>query len=281
MAKRFNAVIRRPNRRIRRNTGRKGLRNFLFSKLSAILLLLLVVATGSSYYFFASDKFLIKNIVIEGASPSIERDVRSYIAGFLESKMLFILKPDKVTLFPESKISRDLVSELPRIKEARVQIIHPDALKIEIIERTEHGIWCDYAVSVPLCYFYDSEGVIYQTAPNSVKGSLITPLRDKRGIDHGLGSEVVGQDIIDFTDKLAEALRFAYEKPFYISIEDNEEIRAGFSSGWEARFSMNNPVLESVENLILVIEEEIGINARELEYMDLRLGNKVFYKYKE
>ena len=280
MAKKFSAVIKRRNRYIRGGVLKKNFRGFLFSRYAFLFLLALVVAGGLAYYFFISDKFLIRQIKISGASSSIEASVDGYVADILESKLLFFIKKNKTTLFPEAEISKNITSVIPKIKEADIRVMYPGIVEIGVVERTQHGIWCEYNISTPVCYFYDDDGIIYQTAPNSVRGSLIVSLRDKREVSFELGDKAMEADIIEFTDELSEALRFAYEKPFYISIESDTEIRAGFGSGWEAYFSTGNPVLESVENLILVIEEEINTRVSELEYIDLRLGNKVFYKYK-
>jgi len=159
----------------------------------------------------------------------------------------------------------------------------PSTLNIKVEERKQEGIWCVYgnSESIPECFFYDKEGVIYEEAPNSVRGSLIKNIRDGRVEEAQLGSAVVDALLLEYINNLIDALELAYEHPNYIFIKNDDEIRAGFLKGWEAYFSRSQDLIESVENLILILDKEIGTRASELLYIDLRLGNKAFYKYSE
>lgn len=281
MPKEFSAVIKRRNPRPKNALFRKGVRGIIFSKVFLLFLFIVLGLTILFYYFFISNKFLVTRVEISGASVAVEVDIRDYIQNAMEDKILFVLKRDKTTLFPQGKVSAELIPKIPEIKKIDISIFYPDGVKIKIEERTQRGIWCDYTLNIPTCYFYDEGGIIYQAAPNSVAGSLIIPIRDKRELDYQLGAEVLDASTRNFIEELSEALGFAYEKPFYITIENNYEIRTGFALNWEAYFSIDRSAFESIENLILVIKEEIGPRVSELEYIDLRLGNKVFYKYKE
>ena len=260
-------------------------RAFLHKNLKTLLVLLLVILVFSSvvYFLFFTDQFLVKNINIAGASETTTQEINSYLEQVFNSKKFLILKQNKTLNFPIFEAQKELLFEIPKIKKVSIETRMPNSLVISVQERKQEGIWCAYGNvdSLPKCYFYDVEGVIYEPAPNSIRGSLIKIIRDGRVQQAQMGVAVIDAELSQYLSNLSEALEFAYEYPSYLFIKTEDEIHVGFSGGWEAQFSRSQDLIESIENLLLVLEEEIGNRTNELEYVDLRLGNKVFYKYKE
>lgn len=254
---------------------------------------ILVFFLSIGYFLFFTEQFLITNINIE-ANKNTEQNIHEYLDKIFDSKKFFILRQNKTINFPTENFKKNIFFEIPKIKKVEVQIQVPSTLNIKVEERKQEGIWCVYGnlESIPECFFYDKEGIIYEEAPNSVRGSLIKNIRDGRVEVAQLGSAVMNTQLLEYINNLINALELAYEHPNYIFIKNNDEIRAGFSKGlpaassaaqvgWEAYFSRSQDLIESVENLILILEKEIGVRVSELLYIDLRLGNKAFYKYSE
>lgn len=149
------------------------------------------------------------------------------------------------------------------------------------------------------CFYYGSDGVIFQESPNTSQGFLIREVRDKRYTSVNprtqtttqsseqsknsktvyLGSQVLTEQDIAQLDLLYAALTMGVEFPTYITLVDEYEMRAGFQQGWEVYFSRQDPLVQQVENLAAVLNEHIEHNKRFLEYIDVRYGNKIFYKY--
>lgn len=245
----------------------------------------LVSVSAFGYYFFFSQYFTITEVVISGASPEIKRGIEIYFDEVSQSKKFIFLAQNKTLFFPKSSFRADLLSALPRIEEADIVVEVPHTLSINVHERIIEGIWCASGnqgeEDVSSCYFYDAHGVIYESAPNVARGSLIIFIRDKRYGEVQLGDTVLSRDDLAFIEKLIAALSLAYTKPSYITMVSNEEIRTGFPEGWKAYFTRSESIVTQVENLVLVLEREIGDELPFLLYVDLRLVNKVFYKFLE
>lgn len=267
-------------------------RFFIFSffrffplKMYVPLFVVLVSVSGFGYYFFGSQYFNITEVIISGASPEIERGIKIYFDEVSRSKKFIFFAQNKTLFFPKSSFRADLLSALPRIEEADIVVEVPHTLSIDVDERMIEGIWCASGNQgeggVSSCYFYDIHGVIYEASPNAARGSLITLINDQRVERAELGDIVLNGDTIVFIQKLIAALSLAYTKPNYITVVSNEEIRTGFPQGWEAYFIRSESITEQVENLVLVLEREIGEHGASLLYIDLRLVNKVFYKLLE
>ena len=154
------------------------------------------------------------------------------------------------------------------------------------------------------CFYYGHDGVIFQKAPQTSRGFLIHEVRDRRYKDASatiaqssqtneqkqteqllentvvyLGDQVLTKQDMEQIDLLYVALTMGVESPTYLTIVDEYEIRAGFPKGWEVYVSRQDPFVRQVENLAVVLEKHIKNNERFLEYIDVRYGNKIFYKY--
>lgn len=276
-----SVVIKRSRPQKKRVLLLRAYRGLLTSKVSFILGALILILLALGYFLFFTDQFLIKNINIEGAGETTKSQINNLLESVFNSKRFLILKQNRVVSFPSAEFERNLLFEIPKIKIASVETKSPGSIIIKVEERQQDGIWCAYGNTeiILSCYFYDKDGVVYEEAPNSLKGSLIKIIRDERVSEAILGSAVMDMDLLEYINNLIGTLEIAYEHPNYIFIKNNSEIHAVFSAGWEAQFSRSQNLVESVENLILILEEEIGTRIGELEYVDLRLGNKAFYKW--
>lgn len=249
--------------------------------LTGCFICLLLVAFA--YFFLISDKFLLTEVIVEGVdNKELKESVENYYNIVAQSKKLYFIRQNKTFSFPKESFESDLLTVVPKINEVEVEVKVPHGILIRAKARKEAGVWCKYNIDrlSENCYFYDAKGVIYETAPQSLKGSLIVYIRDGRFENPALGEKVLDQDLIEYTENLIQLLSMVDLKPEYIFFKNNIDIHTGFNKGWEAYFLRENNIQESVENLKLVLDKEIGNRVGELEYVDLRLLNKVFYKFR-
>ena len=285
----FNAVIRPARGRKKNAIGWRGFHisfpfflNFGLSHRTKFVIFGLVVVFFSLFsYIFFSEQFSITDVRVIGASSEARERVENFYALQSRSRYFLLFQKDKTILFPIDDFRSNLLNAVPEIKIAEVQTDMPHALIIRVEERTIEGVWCGERGE---CYFFDETGVIYDEAPDSPRGALITLVRDRRGGDFKLGDTVLSAELLDYIDKLNKGLELSYKKPAYISVQDEDELRTGFASGagiWEAYFSRSNTVISQIESLNLVLDEEIGNDEPFLSYIDLRFGSKVFYKFRD
>ncbi|MEX0877452.1 MAG: hypothetical protein WDZ40_01150 [Candidatus Spechtbacterales bacterium] len=278
--KNFDAVIKNKNPRKRKRKRVSFVRKFIFTKYFVVVSIFLVVVAVLVYYFLFSGEFEIKEVSINGVNEELASNLKAYYEKTAEEKVLVFLNRNNTILFPKNKFEVGILRDIPKIKSVDVKLSPPNALNIEVIERKQKGIWCNYAgnPAVAPCYFYDTEGFVYEDAPGVSRGSIIVAIRDTRTPDVTLPQQVLDTETSDYLDKLVEALEIAYNRPTHVTIEEWNTIKVHYSD-WDIYFSRSNPVIESVENFVLVLDEKIGARVNELEYIDLRLGNKVFYKW--
>jgi cell division septal protein FtsQ len=283
---RFNAVIRRSDPYRRGFVGRlAGLARRIPKVFYFVSTAFSIALVGLVYTFVFSNQFVIADITVSGTEGVLKDEVTRYIEESLAQWRFFIVQQNKTILFPDERLSAGLQAAFPDIGEVDVSVEAPHTLSVTIAERQSDGIWCAYervtAGGVPACYFYDEQGVIYDEAPNAARGFLITVVRDERATAQSLGTRVLDAETLSYVGELTAALARAYVKPRYLVLAQNGEVRAGFGDTWEAYFARTVAATTQADALGLVLQEEVGSQSGELEYVDVRLGNKVFYKYRE
>ncbi|MDX1535937.1 MAG: hypothetical protein R3346_04220, partial [Candidatus Spechtbacterales bacterium] len=208
----------------------------LFSRFGLFVFGLLVLLGGLSYFLFSSSQFLITEVNINGVNESLQEDVLAHYKKVASEDLFFFFQKNNALLFPEDKFQESALRAVPKIKNVQTKIELPHALNISAEERIQEGIWCNYhdSINVPKCYFHDTEGVIYEEAPNSARGTLITTIRDRRDKNQNavLADKVIDNAHIEHISKLVEVLGVAYQKPVYITIHSESELRMGFFDGW-------------------------------------------------
>ena len=143
-------------------------------------------------------------------------------------------------------------------------------------EREAIGIWCKGSD----CFYFDKEGVIFEESPKS-SGSLLISIEDARGTAANLGSAVLSESQIASAQDAQRLVKGNF--PFAVSsilVRTGEEYELLTTEGWRVLLNKTDGLEYQLSNLKYVIDEEIKTRRGELEYVDLRLGNRVFYKYK-
>ena len=57
-----------------------------------------------------------------------------------------------------------------------------------------------------------------------------------------------------------------------------KKIIVNTKNGFKVFFNEEKDFLEQVDNLTLILNREIKLNINNIEYIDLRFGNKIYYK---
>lgn len=250
--------------------------------IAAILFGLLIVA-GGLVYTLRSPSLRISHVTIIGSVTLSEERVRSEISSRLQKNVFGFLPRASYPLVQESDLVAALQNAFPRIRHATVTKYFPDTLMVAVSERSVWGIFCNDLAGGQekvSCGYIDTDGFIFESAPHSV-GSLILKIRsDQKNIvvpSQAFDPAWV-EKLILFRKKFAEALDIsvvAYELSTHIS----GEIHAITSEGFAVYLNQGDDIISRIETLRTVLAKEIQGKRNRLQYVDLRFGNKVFYKF--
>ncbi len=264
----------------RRPAPKKKRKKILSKKIwlgGGIFLVLLAMAGG----LFLSPIFKIKKINVSGASGMNAALVESFIRSHIASGGPLAAGGDNILFLDGKELEKKIKAEFPAMEEARIK---KDLLKrtvlAELAEKKSIGIWC---VDPDPCFYMEKRGSIFEEAPQA-EGSLILLVKT-RGVSEipQIGAKIVEENLLDFMLKIKDGLFFSANvgvKEFLLK-SGNFDAEAVTTDGFRIFFDGKKNPDDQIANLKIMLEEKIGEERGNLEYIDLREGNKIYYKLKE
>jgi len=154
---------------------------------------------------------------------------------------------------------------------------------VNIIERESKIIFCSNS-----CFIIDEDGVAFlnaeiETEKNREEKLLI--FTNESGREFNLNEKIIEPEFIDYLysikDKLKSDLELEIEQEIRTPQLISNDIRVKMKEGWTIYFFKEISPEKEIEMLKVVLNEKIEKDKRnDLEYIDLRTNNKVFYKLK-
>ena len=127
----------------------------------------------------------------------------------------------------------------------------------------------------------DQEGVAYEEAPQST-GRLIAKIEiDEKGVKSG--TKVFEESMVKQFKEASDASRYStgsFLVGFQLFSKIPREVQAVNSEGFKIYLNAGDDFRKIFELFKTVLEKEIKEKRPLLDYVDLRFGNKVFYKFK-
>jgi len=237
-----------------------------------------------------TESFRVSTISVMGIDSLHEDDVRRSLRASMAGSYFGVVPYAFLLATPTGMLADKLKHDFPLIAEVNIAKEFPRTLSVTVKERTLFGIMCndkvDEAVALQegkqtQCVYVDSTGFAYQQAPQT-NGLLITKISTDMP-DITVGTQVIDkgmmQRIVDVSRKIPSVIGtpiVGYEFLSAIAHEVRVMTRRGFSLMIERDNNLDNTIYV----LKTVLEKEIGSKRDMLDYIDLRFGNKVFYKLK-
>lgn len=224
---------------------------------------------GLVYIGVYSPVFRVRNIRVEGISQLTAEVVLNVVKPLVfHNAFLQWLGERNMLAWREQQIS---VPTSGILLASIGRNIFTRSVTISIKERKQAGIWCFREA----CFWFDQEGVLFESAPQT-EGSLLAYIEEDRLEPIPLGEKIIDDRFLNNTLKLITGLpeiNFAIEK-----ITFNRELQE------LTVFTYNGPrVLLSIrfdptQNINGMQNLRPTLNFSELEYIDLRVENRIFYK---
>lgn len=263
-------------------------------KVVVILVIFFVVILGLS---FASriNKININQINISGNKVVETKEIEDIIKNKISDHYLWLFPKTNFLIYPKRGILNELNNKLKRLKDISISINNFRILEISVSEYEGKYLWC--GISLPdltnsanqKCYFLDDNGYIFDEAPY-FSGEVYFKFYGNGGLSNEIP---IGTYFLK--DKFVKIIEFkdAIQKlnlnstAFWL---DNDS-EADFSISGEPMtgpriiFKLDEDFGKLAENLQAAVSTEplrteLKTKLSSLLYLDLRFGNKVYYKFK-
>ncbi len=271
-------------------------RRIFFLKLSVFLVLFTGII-GGSIYLLRLPKLQITNVTVRGNVIIQEQDVASFVQNALAKPYLGIIPRTNMFLVPKRTLTESISEQFPRFKRVTIEQQKDRTLLITVLERESIYLWCVGAPGEPStpdepnpCYYVDDTGYVFSEAPyfsGTIYFKFFGELVDLG--DTPVGAYVLSSDYFKQIIRFKESLEAISMKPTGFVTYDTGLVAFLFSSTFSDTqqkiiFSQENNIENIISNSISAITAEplAGKLAKEfsqLEYIDLRYDNKVYYKF--
>lgn len=255
---------------------RKRRRRAIYAGLSLVAIGALFYAAHRISYF---PQYTIQSVEVSGTSALDPVQIRDQVESALGTGSSFI-SPRFIFSYDARKIERALEASTMRI--ARVRISRANLLSttldVAIDERAPFARWCADAG----CYLIDQTGFVFAASASSTD-TVAEPFVFSGGL--ASSTDPLGQYLAPahFPSALAimRALGQAGFAPVAAHFDSDTDFSITFDSGLTLYASFGAEPPELVRNLKLVLASDaLKDHLSDLEYVDLRFGQRVFYKLK-
>jgi cell division septal protein FtsQ len=225
--------------------------------------------------FFFSPFFKITEIKLSRSDIITNNDIHKLIVNSAPLNL-----GENIFILSKNQIKSGLAAIFPNITDISIKKELFHGLIVNFEKRIQIGIWCQ--PQADNCYYFDKEGIIFKEAPQT-EGALILKIEDFEKKEVSLGDQILNYNqlkfIAEFNNKITENNQFKIIE-FKIASSKNFDLEAITDRGWSIYLDQNqDPVLEA-NNLFTILNEVIKNKASNIEYIDLRLSSRVFYKMK-
>ncbi len=252
---------------------KKFFRKFLFV---FFLLVLFFSSSFASLFFF--DSFKIKEIKVEGNSSVSTEDVLGEIKNIMAQKIWGIIPADRIFTIRREKIKLEILDQFKKFSRAEVLGGFSRVFSMRVEERRPAAILCVFEGKD--CFFLDETGFVFENAPYFT-GGVFLKFFDRRAErpQPSPGEYLLCEN--DFRRIFGFAGLLDSVFPVYeIHLKDEGVSEFHIKDGWYIIVEEKGDLRAAYDNLLSTLKE-ISDSKNNLEYIDLRFGSKVYYKYKQ
>ncbi len=248
--------------------------------LAAVLALL-----GGSVWAARLPALAVSTVTVRGAVTVPVADIEQAVSRELAGAYLALYPKSNVLTLPTHEVASALLAAFPRIRSVDVSRSSRNALDITVDERTPYALWCGAKRSLsggdPTgCYFLDDSGRVFTEAPDFSGDVFFRYFGPIEG--DPINATFLAPGEFTELDLFVRSARDVGVKPVSLAVLDAPDAALHLSNGSKILFNRTGNLSDVLQNLKSVLESDVfrSQGGLALDYVDLRFGNKIFYKFK-
>lgn len=256
----------------RKSHKKKIKKPFWKKELFWIIFLIIILLSLIFYLLIFSNIFQLKHIEVSGNEKIEKESIISFVENKARKKIIS-LESNSIFLFLIENVQEETIKAFPRIKEIKICLRLPQTIKVFVIERNSLGRWCNKHEE---CYLIDNEGVLFEKIETSSNKMIL--FRSKRKGQEG--SKVLTKEELKIAMKIWEEIKNDFE---ILEFEfDSNTLTAETTKNGKLLFNLNNDIDSQLLKLKSVINEKLSKEKIDkIDYIDLRFGDRVYFKTKD
>lgn len=221
----------------------------------------------------------IQGVSVRGAMLQDPDEVAAYTRERLSDDRGRFIARDNIWSYPKEELRAGIMRSFPRLESVRLgrSGLFGTTLIVNVDERAAYATWC---AQNGACYVFDDGGLIFASTERSGKPELSYLFLGGVGADEPVGTVFLPEKLRGVLD-LMQRMREARFIPVSLRVLDEQDYTIELSNGFTIKASFGQDIDTIVHNLELVsVAPALRGKEAELEYIDLRFGNRVYYKFK-
>jgi|GEM_PF-740827 hypothetical protein len=277
--------------------------------LTALIVFLILAFFGGLVWLSRASFLRITAVQVAGTQTLSDSDVEAAVQNQLIGSYWHLFAKNNIFLYPKNSITQTLVTNMPVIASAEVRTVDFHTIGVFLIERQPKALWCpdadaitqttdtasttsievDTATTTPAeldtlgCLLLDQNGVAYAPAGFAAGGGAY-----KRYYGAITGSTLPEQYLAPGVFAALSALvdAIAQNQPqdaiTSVEVDSNNDVHVGFASGFMLLFPLSADGGDVYNRLMLALQSDVfaGHTIADFQYLDLRFGDKLYYKLK-
>jgi len=258
---------------------------------SVLFSLCAIMCCSFAVWVFTVPDFQIKKIAVSGNKVLASEDIKSVVQKDISGKYLFLFPLANVLLYPKEKIQNDIFSAFHRANSVEISLENDDTLLVSLTERDPAALWCGLekdADETNGCFYMDKTGYLFDVSP-TFSGDAYFKFYGKGLLGKGdpIGHNFISYDLFREVSDLRNMLEKYGKKMIEIFLGDDSRAELITESGCMIIFSTDQEFEPLMANMEVVFSSSDwgkkihgSDKCAELEYIDFRFGNKIYYKQK-
>jgi cell division septal protein FtsQ len=249
-----------------------------------IIIFLWSIFIGEVVYIVFFARFFIPHTINITTVPP-ELAVESFIQEQFTGKYGEIIPKNNLLLLSPQELEQRLRERFPRFEEVSVKKILPETILVDVQLLPYQILWC----KGQQCLLLTKEGTltnadIFFQYPQ--EQGVVEKIRDESGRELSPQSKVLTQEEVNFVEAVIRDFnsRTGLEKEgdFVRPSIYTQEIRIHTTKGFWVYLSTQQDLGQTLDNLVLFLQKEVPAEEwGQLDYVDLRTENRVYYTRKD
>lgn len=258
--------------------------------------LFILLLAGAAWLILFSGFFTVKTVKAVGDETSWGSRVEQVIGGYLAGKFFKVVPRNNLILLRTKTLKQKIEEDIPDVSDVYIKKFMNGKIEILAKERNRAAIWCRIVSVDPLkiqatstlavskealdqskeCFFSDEAGFLFREAPEISGTSLPTFYGTEGDIK---AQPLASSSIVFATDFKREAKEGGLEITGFFGGDNSETLVLGITEqGWSVYLDQKRSARNQAKVIEALLENELKGKTQALQYIDLRIANRVYYK---
>jgi hypothetical protein len=225
-------------------------------------------------------------ITVEGAQTVASSTITAYVQQELAGTYFWMFPRNNVFLYPRAEIAQNILKQYPTLRAVDVHAQDFHTVFVKVAERQPVALWCPsgQVTAGEGCSFLDEEGLAYAPAPQFSAPVYVTYTGSlNAGPYTGLRQFLTPEEFQSLVALVTALVQKMPDNPVgLVAVDTNGDARAYFKDDFLLMFNLKDDGGDIFERFNLALSSSVftGKTLADFEYLDLRFGDKLYYKLK-